>query len=360
MKKDLLYITWDVDSVGVTLKIRGQINALRKGYSVTPFIITTHPRRPLYYRIISLILSQIKVIFLLLFSFRNAIVYYRYIPANVFLNIVLGLRSNFQDIFVEYNAPSTEYKYHPYPIFLKKIFLLLHRISLYFFITSNAKILIVVRELKKIDNLHASQVLVMPNGYTLNSENINNCYEKIFSDLVNKIQKIKSQNKKLLIFVSGVHSPTYGIEKMLDLVSTLNEVGLVLVGKSVEKVKTDKYSNLKNRVVKIGHIPPECLRLIYQYVDFGIGPTALEKVGLKEASPLKVREYLWHGLPVIINYYDLLLENKWLKKYICWANLEDIEKIREFLNRPLCRAKLREFAREQLAWEAQFKKIGLL
>jgi hypothetical protein len=38
--------------------------------------------------------------------------------------------------------------------------------------------------------------------------------------------------------------------------------------------------------------------------DFGIGPLALHRKGMSEATPLKVRDYLMHGLPVLIAHDD--------------------------------------------------------
>jgi len=38
--------------------------------------------------------------------------------------------------------------------------------------------------------------------------------------------------------------------------------------------------------------------------DFGIGPLGLHRKGMSEATPLKVRDYLMHGLPVLIAHDD--------------------------------------------------------
>ena len=38
--------------------------------------------------------------------------------------------------------------------------------------------------------------------------------------------------------------------------------------------------------------------------DFGIGPLALHRKGMSEATPLKVRDYLMHGLPILIAHDD--------------------------------------------------------
>ena len=38
--------------------------------------------------------------------------------------------------------------------------------------------------------------------------------------------------------------------------------------------------------------------------DIGLGPLALERKRLREASPLKTRMYLSLGVPILINYRD--------------------------------------------------------
>ena len=42
----------------------------------------------------------------------------------------------------------------------------------------------------------------------------------------------------------------------------------------------------------------------WQPADFGIGPLALHRKGMSEATPLKVRDYLMHGLPILIAHDD--------------------------------------------------------
>lgn len=45
-------------------------------------------------------------------------------------------------------------------------------------------------------------------------------------------------------------------------------------------------------------------------MNIGIGTLALHRKGMKEASPLKVREYLAYGLPVILGYKDTDVDGK--------------------------------------------------
>ena len=49
---------------------------------------------------------------------------------------------------------------------------------------------------------------------------------------------------------------------------------------------------------------------LYKKMDIAIGTLALHRKKMEEASPLKVREYVAYGLPVIIGYIDIDLNNE--------------------------------------------------
>jgi glycosyltransferase involved in cell wall biosynthesis len=53
-----------------------------------------------------------------------------------------------------------------------------------------------------------------------------------------------------------------------------------------------------------GYLSEEQYRPILAQVDVALGTLALERKGMREGAPLKVREYLAHGLPAIIGYRD--------------------------------------------------------
>lgn len=64
---------------------------------------------------------------------------------------------------------------------------------------------------------------------------------------------------------------------------------------------------------------------MFDKVHVGIGTMALFRKGLKQATPLKVREYMLRGLPFIINYDDPdLIENPAMKNYYYQTQQENI------------------------------------
>ena len=100
-----------------------------------------------------------------------------------------------------------------------------------------------------------------------------------------------------LIFLSGDKNSWNGIEKLQNIASQLPEFEFLLVGN--HNIKS-KLPNLKVQKFKSG----KKLKTLLSTCDFGISTLALERIGLTEASPLKNRTYLVHGLPIIGIFVD--------------------------------------------------------
>lgn len=98
-----------------------------------------------------------------------------------------------------------------------------------------------------------------------------------------------------------------GVDKAISLARGLPEIDLHLIG------EVDRDSHLPANVVLHGTLSRAAYRRVLSQVDFGLGPLALHRKGMSEASPLKVREYLMHGLPVLSAYHDtdFLGEERW-------------------------------------------------
>ncbi len=98
-----------------------------------------------------------------------------------------------------------------------------------------------------------------------------------------------------------------GVDKAVALARALPEIDLHLVGEVAPE------PNLPANVILHGQLSRDAYRQVLSEVDFGLGPLALHRKGMAEASPLKVREYLMHGLPVLAAYNDtdFLDEDRW-------------------------------------------------
>jgi glycosyltransferase involved in cell wall biosynthesis len=61
---------------------------------------------------------------------------------------------------------------------------------------------------------------------------------------------------------------------------------------------------ISQNIIYYGHLEYDEYVKYMERADVAIGTLALHRKGMNEASPLKVREYLAHGIPVIIGYDD--------------------------------------------------------
>lgn len=99
-----------------------------------------------------------------------------------------------------------------------------------------------------------------------------------------------------ITFVGSPGCPWHGVDKFVKMAELLPEYTFHLVGPKVDK----SLSNL----IQHGYQNKEGLHSIYSITDISVGSLALHRNGMNEACPLKVREYLSMGIPVILAYRD--------------------------------------------------------
>jgi len=131
-----------------------------------------------------------------------------------------------------------------------------------------------------------------------------------------------------LVFIGSEGQVWHGIDKIIQLAQIKPDWQFHLIG-------TKKDFGLQN--VKVyGALPREKYESIMAESDVAIGSLALHRKGINEGSPLKVREYLAYGLPVIIGYKDTDFPNK-VPFILELPNCEDnvskhVSEIEKFLN----------------------------
>jgi len=96
--------------------------------------------------------------------------------------------------------------------------------------------------------------------------------------------------------------PWVGIDKLRFLALAMPDSKIDIVG----PLDPSKYGldGIPNVIIhgKIGD--PDILREVLKQADVGISTLALHRINMSEASPLKSRDYLSYGLPVIAGYKD--------------------------------------------------------
>ena len=114
-----------------------------------------------------------------------------------------------------------------------------------------------------------------------------------------------SNRRPRLVFLAGAPEPWHGLDKISWLASELPEFDFDLVGPlwSPEVVMPDN--------VRIhGFLERDAYEPLLASADVGLAGLALHRIGRQPQSPLKVREYLLRGIPVIVGYEDPDLEGE--------------------------------------------------
>ena len=98
---------------------------------------------------------------------------------------------------------------------------------------------------------------------------------------------------------------------------------------------------------------------IYSIMDIGISSLALDRAGGGH-NPVKTKEYLGKGLPVIIGYEDKLLNNEIPFVFNILSNdnqLDILEVIDWYKSLQITSKEIREFACRNLSWKSEMSKI---
>lgn len=136
------------------------------------------------------------------------------------------------------------------------------------------------------------------------------------------------------LFLGSAGQAWHGVDKIVELARALPELTVDVVGYRAENVRPLPAEPGPN-VVFHGRLSRDDYTRIAAGADLAFGSLALHRVELQEGGPLKVREYLAMGIPLVIAYDDTDLDGvdaPWLLRL---PNTEDNvaagrERIREF------------------------------
>jgi hypothetical protein len=160
-----------------------------------------------------------------------------------------------------------------------------------------------------------------------------------------------------LAFLGSVAQDWHGVDKILRLAELLPELDFHVVGYRAEDLDAAPPAN----VTVHGVLSREEYQRVLARSDAGIGTLALHRKEMEEASPLKVREYLGHGLPVLIAYEDTDLAglDAWflLRLPNEERNVDEhVDEIRAFVECVRGRRVPREAVEERVGWRAKERR----
>ena len=135
-----------------------------------------------------------------------------------------------------------------------------------------------------------------------------------------------------LAFVCSYFYEWHGLDLLLEGLESqiCDDFHIHLVGE-MPVALLDKAKQLKDSITIHGSKGFEESQEIVRSCDLGISCLALKRKGLKEASALKVREYLANGLPVVLTYREAAFPQDF--PYLLQMDKIDFDKLRAFVKK---------------------------
>jgi glycosyltransferase involved in cell wall biosynthesis len=137
-----------------------------------------------------------------------------------------------------------------------------------------------------------------------------------------------------LVFIGNPGYTWHGVDKLVDLASRCPDLCIDIVGYD----KLPEFEPLPANVTLHGYLSRDKYQQVLAGADAAISSLALHRVPLEEASPLKSRECLAFGLPLVVAYADTDLDEAACDFLLKIPNKEDniqthAQSIREFAYR---------------------------
>lgn len=106
------------------------------------------------------------------------------------------------------------------------------------------------------------------------------------------------------VFLGSARQPWHGVDKLARLAAALPDVDVDVVGYTPDQLRAAG-AELPSNLRVHGWLTRAEYEPLLTDADLGVGTLALHRKGMREAAPLKVREYLAAGLPIVIGYDDV-------------------------------------------------------
>jgi len=124
---------------------------------------------------------------------------------------------------------------------------------------------------------------------------------------INNIQPLSAPNnlQPQLAFIGSPGSLWQGVDKLPFLAQAFPDIGVHVIGYD----HIDGVNSLPDNMKLYGYLQTEDYKKVLSGMDCAIGSLGLHRIKLNESSPLKTRECLALGLPMILPYKDTDLDD---------------------------------------------------
>ena len=297
MQRFIYILPTNFEHKGISKKVDGQIAFLRRQFNVTLIANNFKSQSFFLQKLWAYIIFELSAIF---HCFSADIIYIRYNTKSVCINFWLIFLSYFKPVYVEHNnIIDTE-------LFIRRRFIE-HRfylMTLYLMRWGQFTHVAVNNELKsylEIKNL--KQVVYAQNGYDYHPIET----ASLPLALVDQVRAFKEKFSYLAIFCGNGYA-WHGVDDIVKLLASKTDVGLLIVGPYTLQ-DSDQYLQFDN-------LDTNSISYLIEQCDFSISSFRLDMINISEGSLLKSRQYLCHGCPVLVNYYDCASDFDALKPFI--------------------------------------------
>jgi hypothetical protein len=295
--KQLIYIfPSHLGHSGINVKVDGQFKELNKYFNVTIHSLSSKENPSAFSQFFSLIKFELKTIIYIL---KADAFYFRYSPMSPLTWLLLRAISSKKTVIVEHNTKhENEFK------FLGKfIHLFFHKLAYSHLKKSKAFHICVNKELEDLLKTEGfDQTLTVQNGYEKPSFSTS-----IEHPLINTCKTLKNEYKVAIFTGNGY--PWHGLKEILTLIKPHKFLKLIVVGPYHSLLENDQ-------TVIAGTLPQQVLLELYKTCDFAISTFRWDMLDINMGSPLKTREYLCNGLPILVNYEDSAEDFEELQPFI--------------------------------------------
>jgi glycosyltransferase involved in cell wall biosynthesis len=333
---------------GVSHKALAQLNAFRKLFQQVEVVLPGYritnkwARRAWYYILLPITVTRY------ILRQNDYVIYYRYNPYNIIVHSIFYIMPKKCHLYVEINT-KPEFEYAT----LDKRLYLLNRFSERICYRAAYAVLTISPDVSEyVQHIYPQcRTKVIGNGY----DPVQYPDQKDDFDPRDDLQDLflKGAGRTKFVWV-GVPWPWLGIDKIISIIDELENACLYLVGDEERfKQVVSPPSLLKSKnVFLLGKRNIKELQFIYGNCDFGLGSFNLQHKQINDAAELKVREYLYYGLPVIVDRIESQLQGvDFVHQYI------DMPTLRKFLSMKFDRDEIKKYAKENLSWYTIFKKV---
>ncbi len=180
------------------------------------------------------------------------------------------------------------YEYQTYGR-ISRIFNLIGRNALY----SNAKAFVAVSREIAHDKHYAK----------FNKPTLISCNGIDFTKIIEH-KKAHSASVKNIVFIGSPNQVWHGVDKVVALAQAFPDKTFHIIGPDLDQLENIDGFSQCNNIRHYGYVSSDSAQKIVEACDVGIASLALHRQRMYEASPLKSRQYLAQGLPIIMGYSD--------------------------------------------------------